>query len=123
MYVKSDTHCSSYYKKLYMHIKVFGKWRKAAISMRVRNYTDSQVLLRLNISRDDLGLPWWLSSRESACDEEDAGDSGSILGWERSPGGGHGSPLQYSCLGNPVDRGAWWCTVHGVAEWNMAEAT
>ena len=34
----------------------------------------------------------------------------------RSPGGGHGNPLQYSCLENPIDRGAWWATVHGVAK-------
>ena len=40
-------------------------------------------------------IPWWLSGKESACD---TGDPGSIAGWERSPGGGHGSPLQYSCL-------------------------
>ena len=45
-----------------------------------------------------------------------AGDAGSIPGSGRSPGGGHGSPLQYSCLGNPVDRGAWRATVHGVAK-------
>ena len=38
------------------------------------------------------------------------------LGWEDFPGGGNGNPLQYSCLGNPVDRGAWWATVHGVTE-------
>ena len=36
------------------------------------------------------------------------------LGWEDSPGGGHGYPLQYSCLENPMDRGTWWATVHGV---------
>ena len=41
-------------------------------------------------------------------------DGGSILGSGRSPGGGHGNPLQYSCLENPRDRGAWWATVHGV---------
>ena len=41
-------------------------------------------------------------------------DAGSIPGLERSPGGGHGNPLQYSCLGNTMDRGAWWATVHGV---------
>ena len=35
---------------------------------------------------------------------------------ERSPGGGHGNPLQYSCLENPMDRGAWWATVHGVTK-------
>ena len=44
------------------------------------------------------------------------GDPGSIPGSGRSPGGGNGSPLQYSCLENPMDRGAWWATVHGVAE-------
>ena len=40
----------------------------------------------------------------------------SISGLGRSPGGGHGNPLQYSCLENPMDRGAWWATVHGVAK-------
>ena len=45
-----------------------------------------------------------------------AGDVGSVPGLGRSPGGGNGNPLQYSCLGNPLDRGAWWATVHGVAE-------
>ena len=39
-----------------------------------------------------------------------------ISGSGRSPGGGHGNPLQYSCLENPMDRGAWWATVHGVAK-------
>ena len=39
-----------------------------------------------------------------------------ILGWGRSLGEGKGSPLQYSCLGNPMNRGAWWAIVHGVAK-------
>ena len=43
-----------------------------------------------------------------------AGDLGSIPGSGRSPGEGNGNPLQYSCLGNPMDGGAWWATVHGV---------
>ena len=47
---------------------------------------------------------------------EDARDVGLIPGLGRSPGGGNGNPLQYSCLGNPVDRGAWRATVHGVAK-------
>ena len=44
-----------------------------------------------------------------------AGDPGLIPGLGRSPGGGNGNPLQYSCLENPMDRGAWWATVCGVA--------
>ena len=45
-----------------------------------------------------------------------AGDVGAVLGSGRSPGEGNGNPLQYSFLGNPMDRGAWWATIHGVAE-------
>ena len=51
-------------------------------------------------------------SEESACN---AGDLGSIPGFGRSPGEGNGKPLQYSCLENRMDRGAWQATVHGVA--------
>ena len=54
--------------------------------------------------------------KEPACNAGDTGDSGSIPGSGRSSGGGNGNgnPLQYSCLGNPVDRGAWRATVHRV---------
>ena len=45
-----------------------------------------------------------------------AGDLGSILGWGRSPEEGNGNPLQYSCLENPMDGGAWWATVREVAK-------
>ena len=45
-----------------------------------------------------------------------AGDPGSIPGWGRSIREENGTPLQYSCLGNPMDRGVWWATVHGVAK-------
>ena len=45
-----------------------------------------------------------------------AGDAGSVPGLGRSPAGGNGNPLQYSCLGNPMARGAWQATVQGVAE-------
>ena len=47
---------------------------------------------------------------------EDETDVGSIPGSDRSPGGGHGNPPQYSCLENPMDRGAWWATVYEVAK-------
>ena len=58
------------------------------------------------------GLPWWFSSNDATCS---AGDSGSSPGSGRSPTEGHGSPCQYSCLGDPMDRGGWQATVHGVA--------
>ena len=45
-----------------------------------------------------------------------AGDEGSMAGLGRSPGEGNSNPLQYSCLGNPMDRGDWWATVHGVTK-------
>ena len=58
------------------------------------------------------GFPGGSDNKESACN---AGDSGSIPGLGRSLGEGNGNPLQYSCLENSMDRGAWWATVHGVA--------
>ena len=60
-----------------------------------------------------VGLPGGSVGKESACNE---GDLGSIPGSGRSPGGGHGNPLQYSCLENPMDRGAWRATVHRVTK-------
>ena len=56
------------------------------------------------------------------CNAEAAGDVGSIPRSRKSPGGGHGNPLQYSCLENPMDRGAWWATVRRNAESGMTEA-
>ena len=58
------------------------------------------------------GPPGDSDGEESACS---AGDPGLIPGLGRSPGEGNGNPLQYSCLENPLDGGAWWATVHGVA--------
>ena len=59
-------------------------------------------------------LPWWLSSEECACSM--GCSMGSIPGSGRSPREGNGNPLQYSCLRNPMGRGAWWATVHRVAK-------
>ena len=58
----------------------------------------------------------WLSTKESACSAGDARDLDLILEWGRSPGEGNGNPFQYSCLENPMDRGAWQVRVHGVAK-------
>ena len=63
-------------------------------------------------------LPWWLSGKESACS---AGDMGSIPGLGRFPGEGNGYPLQYSCLENPMDRGASQTIVHGDTESDTTE--
>ena len=52
--------------------------------------------------------------KNPSANAEDIRDSGSIPGWGRSPGGGYGNPLQYACLENPMDREAWWATVHRV---------
>ena len=54
--------------------------------------------------------------KESACNTGDTGDMGSILGLGRSPGERQGNPLQYSCLENPIDRGACWATIIRVAK-------
>ena len=62
------------------------------------------------------GLLRWLSGKESACQWRRHRDAGSIPGSGRSPGAGHDNPLQYSCLQNPTDRGAWEATVYGVAK-------
>ena len=64
-------------------------------------------------------LSWWLSGKESACDAEDAGSLVTRLG--RSSAGGHGNPLQYSCLENLLDRGAWKATVYRAAESDTTE--
>ena len=57
--------------------------------------------------------PWWLSGKESA---RNVGDPGLIPGLGRSPRKRNGNPLQYFCLENPMDRGAWWATVHQVTK-------
>ena len=72
--------------------------------MHGSNYKLEFVVLLL------LVFPSWLSGKESGCS---VGDVGSIPGSGRSPGEGNSSPLQYSCLGNPLERGAWQAT-HGL---------
>ena len=56
------------------------------------------------------------NGEESVCNAGDIGHSDWIPGWGRFLGGGHGNPLQYSSMENPMDRGAWWATVHGVTK-------
>ena len=72
--------------------------------------------LVLSLTLPPWGFPGGSEGKASACN---TGDPGSIPGSGRSPGEGNGNPLQYSCLGNPMDGGTWWATVHGVTESQM----
>jgi len=71
----------------------------------------------VGMSYTKTGFPRGLNGKESE------GDAASVPRLVRSPGEGNGNPLQYSCLGNPMDIEAWWVTVHRVEESNMTEET
>ena len=72
------------------------------------------AIIIINISNSsNMGFPGGSDGKESV---HSVGDVGLIPGLGRSPGGGHGNPLQYACLENPMDRGAWQATVHGFAQ-------
>ena len=77
--------------------------RKSRIVFNIEHYKRTNYLC----------FPGGSEVKASACD---AGDLGLIPGLRRSFGGGNGNPLQHSCLANAMDRGAWWATVHGVAD-------
>ena len=87
-----------------------------------REETRASFSYPIQISKDiwlnymDDRLSWWLSGKEFTC-SGDAGDASSIPALERSPGEGNGNPLQYSCLENPMDRGAW-----RVSSWGCKES-
>ena len=63
-----------------------------------------------------IGFPGGTVIKNPPANARDTGDAGSIPGSGRSSGGGNGNPLQYSCLENPMDRGAWWATIRRVAK-------
>ena len=75
--------------------------------------TAGNFFFNLIFFKIQLGFPGGTSSEEPTCQCRDAGLT---PGLGRSPGGGHGNPLQNSCLENPMDREAWWATVHRVAK-------
>ena len=82
-------------------------------------YTFLHIFLCISFSDGNfmVGLHWWHSNKELPAS---AGDAGFIPGSGRSPGEVNSNPLQYSCLKNPMDRGAWQATVHEVAESDTA---
>ena len=83
--------------------------RRSGEVERLRMWTDTEFVSMLTLTT----VPGGSKGTESACS---MGDPGLISGSGRSPGGGNGNSLQCSCLGNPMDRGAWWATVRGVAK-------
>ena len=95
---------------LLKHFFLFYRWLPSVSSLDIGIKAHSNDLI--------LGFLGGSDSKESFYS---AGDPGSIHGWGRSPGEGHGKPLQYSCLENPMDRRTWWATVHEVSESGMIE--
>ena len=96
-------------------------WSKFLVPLYLRNspryshkmYVPCELLLCTYVCMNINGLLWWLSGKESACNAEDVS---SIPRSGRSPGGGNGNPFQYSCLGNRMNWGAWYPTVHEVTK-------
>ena len=82
--------------------------------------TDFPKIIKLSLLANAYLLDWAsqvaLEAKQPPTSAGDTGAAGLIPGSGRSPGAGNGNPLQYSCLENSVDRGAWWATVHGAAK-------
>ena len=89
-----------------IHVSCIGRW----ILYHWATRDGQNVFLGRNIDKS-VTESWWLNGKEAACN---AGHMGSISGSGRSPGEGHGNPLQYYCLENSMNRGAWWAIVHGL---------
>ena len=94
---------------MYVHMSVY-MYRYAYVCMHLHMYLCVCVCVCVCMVSQVV-----LMVKKLPANAADVRDVGSIPGSGRSPGGGHGNPLQYSCLENPMDRGAWWATVHGVA--------
>ena len=105
-------------KKKTIHKITIAQLVKNPSAMQERSWLHSWVR-KISWRRDRLPIPVFLGfpggsdSKESFCN---AGDLGLIPGLGKSPGGGHGNPLQYSCLENPRDGGTWWAADYGVAQ-------
>ena len=80
-----------------------------------------EYISTLYVYISSMGFPDALVGKRIRLQCRDIGNMGSAPGSRRSPGGGHSNSVQYSCLGNPMNRGAWQATVHGVAELDTTE--
>ena len=119
-------------KEAVEHIKMieyYSVMKRNAFESVLMRCVNLQCVIQSEISQKEkqvsrisacIGEEFGSDGTESACN---AGDLGSVPMSGRSPGGGHGNPLQYPCLRNPTDRGAQWARVHGVAEWDTAKYT
>ena len=88
------------------------RWGNGGTWSEAHRFSVEELVSNPNFCDSVRGCPGGSDGKEFACN---AGDLGSIPRSGRSLGEGHGYPLQYSCLENPMDRGAWWATLHGVA--------
>ena len=93
-----------------MDMQIGIKQSGSAEVKQVSNYYPKKALSILKVVHSTLGFPGGSVVKNLPSNTEDVS---LIPGWRRSPGEGNSNPLQYSCLGNPMDRGGWWATVHG----------
>ena len=93
-----------------------GSWLKPVTLQECERLYSSVNHLYMRDSSQGKRFPGGTMVKNSPANARSAREAGSIPGLGRSPGGGNGHPLQYSCLENPMDRGAWWASVHGVAQ-------
>ena len=115
-WVPKDYFCETYHNvsKSHQVSQYSGGYSNTKVATNNNMWT---WLWKMNLSHEDhLGIPRWCSGKECACSAGVTRDTGSIPGSGRSPGGGHDNPLQYSCLENPLARGAWQAMVHRVAK-------
>ena len=105
---------SSSLEKILMLGTFEGKRRRGQQRIRCFDIITDPIDINLSKFQDfPHGAKWW---KNLPANTEDLRDASLVPGSGRYPGGSHNNPLQYSCLENPMDRGTWWATVHGVAK-------